>query len=303
MNKRVPFRALNGIVLLDKGLDVSSNRALQNVRFLFRAKKAGHTGALDPLATGLLPICFGEATKFSQFLLDADKTYQVTAHLGIRTTTSDSEGEVVSKQPVDCSVAEIESAAFSFLGKQKQQPSIYSALKYQGKPLYHYARKGIDVPRPVREIEVFQIKIEAIELPYVRMTIACSKGTYIRTIVDDLGEKLGCGAHVSALRRTIVAGFDHLPMYTFEQLQNMDESEREAAINPLDAGIQHLPQIRLPAELTKRFVNGQRFEISADKHKIFRVYDEQSGVMLGIAELDERNLLHPKRLLDTTEIR
>ena len=295
-NKRT-FIDINGIVLLDKPQDISSNKALQTVRFLYTAKKAGHTGALDPLATGLLPICFGEATKFSQFLLDADKTYQVTAKLGERTTTSDSEGEVVETRDVTCDETQIRQMVESFVGLQDQQPSIYSALKYQGKPLYFYARQGIDVPRPIRQIEIFSISIDEIALPNVKMTVHCSKGTYIRTLVDDLGEKLGCGAHVIQLRRTQVTGFDGLPMFDLPSLQAMSEAELAEKLLPMDAGIQHIPVIQLTDELADRFSNGQRIKWLEGDLGTYRVYRESTNSMLGVAELEENRNLQPKRLV------
>ena len=196
MGRRRKGRAINGVVLVDKHQGASSNNILQRVRWAFGAAKAGHTGALDPLATGLLPICLGEATKFSQFLLDTDKTYQVTAKLGVRTTTSDADGEVVSEKPVAVEEAQLDTAIDTFRGTTDQMPSMYSALKHEGQPLYKYARQGIEVPRKVRPITVYSIERTRFEGDELDMTIHCSKGTYIRTIVDDLGEKLGCGAHV-----------------------------------------------------------------------------------------------------------
>ncbi|KMT64078.1 pseudouridine synthase [Catenovulum maritimum] len=294
---RVPFRDLDGVVLLDKPKGISSNRALQNVRFLYRAKKAGHTGALDPLATGLLPICFGEATKFSQFLLDADKVYQVTAKLGERTDTSDAEGEVVQIRPTEqLTVEEIEDAIKSFVGKQSQMPSIYSALKYQGKPLYFYARQGIEVPRPVREIEVYFINIDEIDLPNVTMTISCSKGTYIRTIVDDLGEKLGCGAHVAELRRTEVFGFSESDILSLEAFEALSEAELEARLLGSDAGISYMPIIELDDEHAARLGNGQRFYVEQEPGS-YRAYNQNTNQFLGVVQVEDNKLLQPKRMM------
>ncbi len=206
MARRPKGRLVDGIVLLDKDTGMSSNFALQRVKRIYNAAKAGHTGALDPLATGMLPICLGEATKFSQHLLDADKRYLVTAKLGERTDTSDSDGEVVQTRPVEFSMTQLEEALEHFRGDSMQVPSMYSALKYQGQPLYKYAREGKEVPREARPIHVYELKFISLENDELTLDIHCSKGTYIRTIVDDLGEMLGCGAHVIMLRRTQVAG-------------------------------------------------------------------------------------------------
>ena len=205
MARRRKGRDINGIVLLDKPLGGSSNQLLQKVRWLFKASKGGHTGALDPLASGMLPLCLGEATKFSQFLLDAEKTYEVTATLGIRTTTSDADGEVVEEKPVTVDEETVRNTCLQFLGKSKQVPSMFSALKHQGKPLYHYARQGITVEREARDIEIFELEVTRIALPEVDMRVKCSKGTYIRSLVDDIGQILECGAYVTRLHRTEVA--------------------------------------------------------------------------------------------------
>ncbi len=207
MARRRKGRPINGVILLDKPTGISSNDALQKVKRIYFAEKAGHTGALDPLATGMLPICLGEATKFSQFLLDSDKRYRVIAKLGERTNTSDSDGEVVETRPVDVTLDKLKACIDQFRGESDQVPSMFSALKYQGKPLYEYARKGIEVPRESRKITVYEIVLHRFEGDEVEMEVHCSKGTYIRTIVDDLGEMLGCGAHVTMLRRTGVAKY------------------------------------------------------------------------------------------------
>lgn len=285
--------------MLDKPKGITSNKVLQKIRFLYKAKKAGHTGALDPLATGLLPICFGEATKFSQYLLDADKTYQVVAKLGERTDTSDADGEIVETRSFDSLSSDIITQAVNgFKGKQKQQPSIYSALKYQGKPLYYYARQGIDAPRPIRDIEVHSINIDKLDLPWLTMTISCSKGTYIRTIVDDLGELLGCGAHVSELRRTSVFGFEEKDMLTLEQFENLTETELNKALKAPDAGVEYIPIIELDTEHTQRLKNGQRFYVTSEPG-IYRAYNKLDNTVLGIVEVQENKLLQPKRMMST----
>ncbi|MGL5762902.1 MAG: tRNA pseudouridine(55) synthase TruB, partial [Plesiomonas shigelloides] len=200
-------RDVHGILLLDKPQGITSNDALQKVKRLYNANKAGHTGALDPLATGMLPICLGEATKFSQYLLDSDKRYRVIAKLGQRTDTSDSDGEVIQERPVQVTAEQLDEALTHFRGDLQQIPSMYSALKYEGKPLYEYARQGIEVPRESRPITVYELTLIRFEGDEVELEVHCSKGTYIRTIVDDLGERLGCGAHVIYLRRLVVATY------------------------------------------------------------------------------------------------
>ncbi|MEI6895191.1 MAG: tRNA pseudouridine(55) synthase TruB [Colwellia sp.] len=234
MAKRRKGRAINGVLLLDKPYEMSSNHALQAVKRIYFAQKAGHTGALDPLATGMLPICLGEGTKFSQYLLDTDKTYQVTAKLGIRTTTSDADGEVVSEKAVNVSAEQLAKALDSFRGTTKQIPSMYSALKYQGKPLYKYAREGIEVPREARDITVFNLELLRFEDDEVELNIHVSKGTYIRTIVDDLGELLGCGAHVADLRRSAVGSYPMDKMVTLPQLEALLEKAQAEEITPSD---------------------------------------------------------------------
>lgn len=232
MAKRRKGRPINGVLLLDKPYEMSSNHALQAVKRIYFAQKAGHTGALDPLATGMLPICLGEGTKFSQFLLDTDKTYQVTAKLGIRTTTSDADGDVVSEKTVDITDEQLTLALDTFRGTTKQVPSMYSALKYQGQPLYKYAREGIEVPREARDITVFSLELLRFEHDEVELNIHVSKGTYIRTIIDDLGELLGCGAHVADLRRLAVGSYPVDKMITLPELEALLEKAKADDITP-----------------------------------------------------------------------
>lgn len=232
MAKKRKGRAINGVLLLDKPHGLSSNHALQTVKRIYFAQKAGHTGALDPLATGMLPICLGEGTKFSQYLLDTDKTYQVTAKLGIRTTTSDAGGEVVSEKAVKVSDEQLAIALDTFRGTTKQVPSMYSALKHQGQPLYKYAREGIEVPREARDITVFNLELLRFEGDEVELNIHVSKGTYIRTIIDDLGELLGCGAHVAHLRRSAVGNYPIEKMVTIAELETLLEQAIADEITP-----------------------------------------------------------------------
>lgn len=264
MAKRRKGRPVNGIVLLDKPVGGSSNQLLQKVRWLFQAQKAGHTGALDPLASGMLPICLGEATKFSQFLLEAEKAYEVTAHLGVRTTTCDADGEVVERKAVTVTEAAVTQACMSFLGKSKQIPSMFSALKYQGKPLYQYARQGIEVEREPRDIEIFELEIIRMALPDVELRVKCSKGTYIRSLVDDIGQQLGCGAYVTRLHRTEVADYPTAKMVTVEQIEqlrgaedNPDLASLDALLVPMETAVARLPVVFVDSAQRKRFESGQ----------------------------------------------
>ncbi|EBY6507185.1 tRNA pseudouridine(55) synthase TruB, partial [Salmonella enterica subsp. enterica serovar Agama] len=214
-------RDIHGVLLLDKPQGMSSNDVLQKVKRIYNANRAGHTGALDPLATGMLPICLGEATKFSQYLLDSDKRYRVIARLGQRTDTSDADGQIVQERPVTFSAEQLASALETFRGDIEQIPSMYSALKYQGKKLYEYARQGIEVPREARPITVYELLFIRHEGNELELEVHCSKGTYIRTIIDDLGEKLGCGAHVTYLRRLTVSKYPVDRMVTLEHLREL----------------------------------------------------------------------------------
>lgn len=232
MVRRRKGRPVDGVILLDKPTGLSSNDTLQKVKRIFFAQKAGHTGALDPLATGMLPICFGEATKFSQFLLDSDKRYRVIAKLGERTDTSDSDGEVVQTREVKVDRGQLERCIAKFRGTTDQIPSMYSALKYQGRKLYEYAREGIEVPRESRKITVYSVELLRFDNNEVEMELHVSKGTYIRTIVDDLGEMLGCGAHVTYLRRTGVSNYPMDRIVTLEQLQALLDQAKEQDIAP-----------------------------------------------------------------------
>ena len=240
-------RDVHGVFLLDKPQGVSSNDIMQKVKRLFKANKAGHTGALDPLATGMLPICLGEATKFSQFLLDSDKRYVVTAKLGERTDTSDAEGQVVQSREVNVAEADILAALSAFRGEILQVPTMFSALKHNGKPLYEYARAGITVEREARPITIFELKFIDYQAPFLTLEVHCSKGTYIRTLVDDLGEVLGCGAHVTMLRRLAVADYPIEEMMPIEDLallvDSFPSSELDRLLLPMDTAVASLPQL------------------------------------------------------------
>lgn len=293
-------RDLHGIILLDKPQGNSSNGVMQQVKRYFQANKAGHTGALDPLATGMLPICFGEATKFSQHLLDADKCYLVTAKLGERTDTSDAEGTVVERKAINVDLEQIKSALPHFTGKLQQVPTMFSALKYHGKPLYEYARAGITVERQARPITIFSIDFIEYQKPYLTLSVHCSKGTYIRTLIDDLGEYLGCGAHVTMLRRTKVAHYPYEAMVTMEQLAELAQSHDFTALDrlllPIDTAVASLPKLILPLQQAEKLIFGQRIKLTqplATMH--YRIYDENTH-FIGVAEI-VNNVLHPRRLV------
>ncbi|MCL9781097.1 tRNA pseudouridine(55) synthase TruB [Vibrio sp. S4M6] len=308
MARRRKGRPVNGIVLLDKPTGISSNDALQKVKRIYFAEKAGHTGALDPLATGMLPICLGEATKFSQFLLDSDKRYVVVAKLGERTNTSDSDGEVVETREVNVSKERLLECIEAFKGETDQVPSMYSALKYQGRPLYEYAREGIEVPREARKITVYSIELLRFEGDEVEMEIHCSKGTYIRTITDDLGEMLGCGAHVTYLRRTGVANYPVDKMVTLEQLNTLLEQAREQEIEPrllldpilmpMDTAVESLPEVNLIPELTDMVQHGQPVQVfGAPSEGFVRMTSGEDRQFIGVAEIDDDGRIAPKRLV------
>lgn len=307
MPRRRKGRPIDGVILLDKPTGISSNDALQKVKRIYFAEKAGHTGALDPLATGMLPICLGEATKFSQFLLDSDKRYRVIAKLGERTNTSDSDGEVVETRPVDVDMTKLEACIDKFRGESDQVPSMFSALKYQGKPLYEYARQGIEVPREARKITVYEIILHRFEGDEVEMEVHCSKGTYIRTIVDDLGEMLGCGAHVTMLRRTAVANYPYEKMVTLEQLNELleqalrDEVAPREVLDPLllpmDTAVEDLPEVNLNAEQTDLVKHGQPVYVLGVPEGTLRMTSGDERTFIGVAELNDDGKVAPKRLV------
>ncbi|WP_076412796.1 tRNA pseudouridine(55) synthase TruB [Shewanella sp. UCD-KL12] len=311
MARRQRGRFIDGIVLLDKDTGMSSNFALQRVKRLFDANKAGHTGALDPLATGMLPICLGEATKFSQHLLDADKRYLVTAKLGVRTDTSDSDGEVVQTRPVDFSEALLMESLEHFRGETMQVPSMFSALKYQGQPLYKYAREGIEVPREARPITVFDLKFVSLEGDELTLDIHCSKGTYIRTITDDLGEMLGCGAHVIMLRRTQVAGYPYERMVTLEQLNEMVDKAKAEELDampildelllPMDTAVSKFQEINIPESVEPYLMNGNPVQAPGTAQiaddEIVRITIGETRKFVGIGSINDDGLLAPKRLI------
>ena len=312
MAKRSKGRPVDGILLLNKPIGISSNKALQQAKSVYFAQKAGHTGALDPLATGMLPICFGEATKFTQFLLDTDKTYVVRAKLGERTTTSDSDGEIVSTKDVNVTAEQLSEEIAKFLGESDQYPSMYSALKYEGRPLYKYAREGIEVPRKCRKINVFSLTLDEFDEANneMQMTAHVSKGTYIRTIVDDLGENLGCGAHVIMLHRSAVGHYPADKMVSLEQLEALLVKAKQEELTPstyldelllpMDTALVGLPVVKLSKEQGSSFSHGQAvvLDIELPEGAIKVLAD---GVFIGTGERNPDGHLKSKRGLSNQQ--
>ena len=297
--KRVP---VHGVLLLDKPVGMSSTQALAKAKWLLNAQKAGHTGTLDPFATGLLPLCFGEATKFAQDLLDADKTYETVVHLGIKTSTGDTEGEVIERRPVNVTLTQIESILKKFRGPISQVPPMHSALKRDGKPLYEYARAGITLEREARSVTIHKLELLAYDAPMLRLRVACSKGTYIRVLGEDIGAALGCGAHLSMLRRIEIGALDISGALTLDQLAEHPDAERNSCLQPVDSLLSSFPALVLDDSLANRFRQGQR--ISLDRAGVaapcesgrVRVYQVPHR-LLGTALLSEGDVLAPERLL------
>ena len=284
-------------MLFDKPLELSSNTALQKVRHLFNAEKAGHTGTLDPLATGLLPVCFGEATKFTIALLDADKGYRATIRLGQRTTTGDAEGEVTDTRPVVVDEAKALAAMAQFMGESRQLPPMHSAIKHQGKPLYEYIRKGETVERELRTIFIHELKLERLQGNELEFSVLCSKGTYVRTLAEDISEVLGCGGHLIALRRTRIGEFVLDDALTLQQLEAMGAEQRDACLMPLDRLVQNLPGLELDEVQAGRLAQGQRLGLSdAYPDGKRRLY--AGGHFIGLGDL-EGGRLSPSRLLSS----
>jgi tRNA pseudouridine55 synthase len=302
-------RSVNGIFLLDKPLGLSSNHALQRVRRLFDANKAGHTGALDPLATGVLPICLGEATKFSQFLLDSDKGYRSTFTLGVRTESGDCDGGDVSRTDASgISLQQINQAVETFRGEIQQVPSMYSALKHNGQPLYKLARQGIEVERAARTLNIYDYQIIDFrpgEIAELDVEVRCSKGTYIRCLADDLGQMLGCGAHVSALHRTLAGPFHETETISLEALQELRESfepeQLDHLLKPMDIPVADRMAVELSEDVAAYFQMGQEVMSTqafrnGQEGDIVRVFRE-GGAFLGVATVTEEGKIAPKRLV------
>ena len=303
---RQPRREVHGVLLLDKPLGLSSNDALVRAKRMLRALKAGHTGTLDPLATGLLPLCFGEATKFSQDLLEADKTYEATVRLGLKTATGDAEGEVIAERPVTCDIAALRAAMLRFAGEIEQVPPMHSALKKDGRPLYEYARAGQTVERAARRVTIHEITLLDCGLPQVpafSMRVTCSKGTYIRTLAEDIGEALGCGAHLTGLRRTAVGDLSLEGAVTLEQIEQRSDEERPGMLAPVDALLQRCAAVTLDEAAMARFLQGQRIAqrdlpagVALAEDELASVYGGEPRRLLGVARMRE-GALRPERLV------
>ena len=288
-------RDLDGVLPLDKPSGISSNAALQGARRLLAARRAGHTGTLDPMATGLLVLCFGEATKFSAALLDADKAYAARVRLGERTSTGDAEGEVLERRPVAVTAASVETALARFRGAIEQVPPMHSALKHQGRPLYAYAREGQSIERAPRRVVVHELVLERLEGPDLDLLVRCSKGTYVRTLAEDLGEALGCGGHLTALRRRAVGPFGIDDAVTLDRLAALPEPERPRALLPVEVLLRSWPRVLLAKDAEARFRHGQRVAAAAAEPRV-AVFGAD-GNFLGIGEIDAEGMLKAKRQL------
>ena len=296
MQKKSLKREINGVFLLNKPLGFSSNQVLKKIQWLFNAKKAGHTGTLDPMASGLLPICLGEATKFSHRLLEANKTYIATIQLGVTTTTGDQEGEVVDQKDVILKPNQLQETLQKFTGDITQIPPMYSALKFEGKPLYEYARQGIEIERKSRQITIYDIKPIKIEESTMTFVVTCSKGTYIRTLAEDIGQALGCGAHLKGLERTQTGNFQLSDTLTIEALEAMSMIFREKTLLPVDALLEELSSIELTSTQTEAIKKGQDIDFEGENEKELRLYNA-SGQFLGVGQINLQGRLFPKRLI------
>lgn len=301
--KRVP---VHGVLLLDKPEGISSTQALAKAKWLLNAEKAGHTGTLDPFATGLLPLCFGEATKFSSDLLDADKTYEATIRLGITTTTGDPEGEVIETREVNVQQAQIETVLDSFRGPIDQTPPMYSALKRDGKPLYAYAREGKTLEREARPVIIHALELVSFTSPEIQIRVRCSKGTYVRVLGEDIGQALGTGAHLTALRRTGVGNLLIADAITIDAFAALPETDRTSSLLPADSLLSELTHVVLPPELASRFMQGQRLALGKEGVALpcgagrVKVLDTKR-ILLGVASISPDGLLQPERLVSMRE--
>ena len=295
---RAPRRRVGGVLLLDKPAGISSNAALQRARRALEAEKAGHTGTLDPLASGLLPLCFGEATKFSRFLLDADKRYVATVRFGVATDTQDAEGKTIGTRPVAFGRDELLRALPAFLGEQMQVPPAHSALKYQGRSYYHYARAGIEIPREARQVRIDALTLLDWSPPDAVIDVCCGKGTYVRALAADLGEALGCGAHLAALRRTAAGGFDLAAATPLDAVEGLAPEGRAACLLPVDSLLAALPRLELDAAAATdlhcgRHVPWPAASVPADA-PLLRAYDA-AGSLVGVVR-HEADALVPERM-------
>ena len=293
---------IDGVLLLDKPKGMSSNYALQKARRLYQAQKAGHTGTLDPMATGLLPVCFGEATKFSSHLLEADKVYRARIKFGQVTDTGDAEGTVIREREIpEIAQAELDAVLDRFRGEIDQVPPMYSALKHQGRPLYELARQGIEIERAVRRVTIYNMALLARHSDGIEIEVAVSKGTYIRSLAEDIGEALGCGAHLTALRRLKTGPFTGDAMLDFERLEALaDQQAREGVLLPVDILLDHLPRLDITAEMARMILRGQQAETTTESLEVdslARVYQDQQ--LLGLVRIAAEGVIAPRRLLSS----
>jgi len=292
-------QVVDGVLLLNKPVGITSNAALQKAKWLLNAKKAGHTGTLDPFADGLLPLCFGEATKFSAYLLDADKGYRAVTQLGVTTTTGDPEGEILATREVDTNRTAIEAVLPRFLGDIQQIPPMHSALKHQGRPLYEYARAGIEIERPPRPVKIHTIELVECALPRVVIDVRCGSGTYIRTLAQDIGAALGCGAHLTALTRTTSGGFSLAQAHTLAELEALEPGQRQAILLPADCLVARLPAVQVDAADAEALCQGRSVAHTTDHQGLTRIYTAPH-TFLGLAEADAGHLI-PRRLIATQQ--
>jgi tRNA pseudouridine55 synthase len=300
MRKGSESLQIDGVLLLDKPRGPSSNAVLQHSKRIFGARRAGHTGTLDPMATGLLPVCFGEATKFGACLLDSDKGYVASLVLGVRTRSGDAEGEVVERAPVAVTAGQMEETLALFQGEIEQVPPMYSAIKKDGRPLYNFARRGLEIDRPPRKVVIHRIELRNFDGMSACIFVRCSKGTYIRALADDVGSKLGCGAHIAALRRVEIGNFDVSEAISLERLQTMQAQERMRLLLPVDRLVLDLPRLQLSVEASLRFAQGQEIPIPAGivlpMKSRARVY-ASSGQFLGLGKATSASRLRASRVL------
>lgn len=293
---KVCTESIHGLLLVNKPKGLTSNAVLQRIKHHLRAKKAGHTGSLDPMATGMLPLCFGEATKFSQYLLDADKCYEVTGLLGVKTNTGDAMGEVIATYPhVNISLEFLEEILAQFLGSTKQIPSMFSALKHQGKPLYKYARAGIEIERKARDIVIHQLDLNHFNGQEITLTVTCSKGTYIRNLIEDIGDRLGVGAHITQLHRAYTAGLAEEPMFSMDELLSQSPSDVMSKLLPIERAIHHLPHLVLAVDQVVALQQGKTLQVM-EAPGLVRLY-AADGRFIGVGELQSDGLLKVQRLL------
>jgi tRNA pseudouridine55 synthase len=290
---------VNGILLIDKPRGISSNQALGEIKRLYGTKKAGHTGSLDPLACGMLPICLGEATKFSQFLLEADKEYTVEARLGICTTTGDAEGQIVATKDVNVSLSQLQEVLHAFKGKIEQVPSMYSAIKFKGKPLYAYARRGISIDRQSRTVHIKKIDLIHFSKEIFSLNIHCSKGTYIRTLIEDIGEKIGCGAYVTSLRRTLVVPYMDAMMVTLAELKEAKKAglPLDKWLLPIESALDSYPEVKLAPSSAFYIKQGQAVIVPKAPTQGWVKLFSQEGMFMGVGEILEDGKIAPRRLI------